>query len=98
MKATWAVMALAVLILVACLARGPQRRCYDCASVTPFDPTRVDPLSSNRRTAVFEAVYRGSNPRAGAHSSVAKWQGARLLTGRSQVRLLPLEQMLFMVS
>ena len=40
MKATWAVMALAVLILVACLARGPERRCYDCATMTPFDPTR----------------------------------------------------------
>ena len=40
MKATWAVMALAVLILIACLAGGPDRRCYDCAAVTPFDPFR----------------------------------------------------------
>ena len=40
MKETWAIMALAVLILVACLARGPQRRRYDCATMAPFDPTR----------------------------------------------------------
>jgi hypothetical protein len=53
--------------------------------------TTTAPASSNGRTAVFEAADRGSNPRAGTSSSVAKWKGARLLTGRAQVRLLPLE-------
>jgi hypothetical protein len=40
MRATWAVMALAVLILIACLAGGADRRCYDCAAMRPFDPVR----------------------------------------------------------
>ena len=60
------------------------------------------PASSNGRTAVFAAADRGSihrdppcasrrGPGAGTSSSVAEWKGARLLTGRTQVRLLPLE-------
>jgi len=40
MRATWAVMAVSVLILIACLAGGPDRRCYDCAATWPFDPVR----------------------------------------------------------
>ncbi len=40
MKATWIVMAVAVLLLIACLAPGPDRRCYDCAAIEPFDPAR----------------------------------------------------------
>ena len=51
MKATWAVMALAVLILIACLAGGPERRCYDCATLTPFDPTR------SIRVVIFRPLY-----------------------------------------
>ena len=54
MKATWAVMALAVLILVACLARGFQRRCYDCATMTPFDPTR------SIRVILFQPFYEAA--------------------------------------
>ncbi len=40
MRATWAVMAVAVLLLIACLVPGPDRRCYDCTAVTVFDPAR----------------------------------------------------------
>ena len=54
MKATWAVMALAVLILVACLARGPERRCYDCATMTPFDLTR------SIRVVIFRPLYEAA--------------------------------------
>ena len=54
MKATWAVMALAVLILIACLAGGPDRRCYDCATVTPFDPFR--PVRAVVMRPIHEAV------------------------------------------
>ncbi len=54
MKATWAVMALAVLILIACLAGGPDRRCYDCAAVTPFDPFR--PVRAVIMRPIHEAV------------------------------------------
>ena len=63
MKATWAVMALAVLILVACLARGPERRCYDCASITPFDPTR------SIRIVLFQPLYEA----AAALEATADW-------------------------
>ena len=40
MRATWAVMAVAVLLLIACLAGGTDRRCYDCAAARTFDPAR----------------------------------------------------------
>jgi hypothetical protein len=63
MKATWAVMALAVLILVACLARGPERRCYDCASMTPFDPTR------SIRVVLFQPLYEAAT----ALEATADW-------------------------
>jgi hypothetical protein len=33
-------MAVAVLLLIACLAGGTDRHCYDCAATRPFDPTR----------------------------------------------------------
>ena len=40
MRATWVVMAVAVLLLIACLAGGADRHCYDCAATRPFDPVR----------------------------------------------------------
>ncbi len=40
MKANWIVLALAVLLLIACLSGGPNRRCYDCTSIPTFDPIR----------------------------------------------------------
>ncbi len=40
MKANWVVMALAVLLLIICLAGGPRQRCYDCPSQPTFDPFR----------------------------------------------------------
>jgi hypothetical protein len=54
MRATWAVMALAVLILIACLAGGPDRRCYDCTAMTPFDPFR--PVRAVILRPIHEAV------------------------------------------
>ena len=63
MKSTWAVMALAVLILVACLARGPQRQCYDCATVEPLDPTR------SIRVILFQPLYEA----AAALEATADW-------------------------
>ncbi len=40
MKANWIVMALAVLLLIVCLAGGLRRRCYDCSPSPMFDPLR----------------------------------------------------------
>ncbi len=40
MKANWIVMALAALLLIACLSGGPSRRCYDCTSIAVFDSIR----------------------------------------------------------
>jgi hypothetical protein len=83
---------------IAVVARVAEQRIFNPpgAGSSPVDGTANIPASSNGRARVFEARCRGSIPRAGtanrfSHSSVAQRQGARLLTGTLQVRILPLE-------
>ncbi len=51
MKANWAVIALALFILIACLASPANLPTYDAAPVTAFDPSR--PI----RTLIMQPLY-----------------------------------------
>ena len=63
MRATWAVMAVAVVLLISCLAGGPDKRCYDCAATRPFDPAR------SVRIVILKPVFKA----AAALDATADW-------------------------
>ena len=63
MKANWVVIALALLIVIACVAGGDNKRCYDCAS----------PVSSQLARSVRAVILRPFHEAASALDATADW-------------------------
>jgi hypothetical protein len=63
MKANWVIIALALLIVIACVAGGDNKRCYDCAS----------PVSSQLARSVRAVILRPFHEAASALDATADW-------------------------
>ena len=63
MKANWVIIALALLIVIACVAGGGNSRCYDCAS----------PSSSQWARSVRAVILRPFHEAASALDETADW-------------------------
>ena len=63
MKANWVMIALALLIIIACVVGGDNKHCYDCAPLASFQ------LARSVRAVILRPFYEAST----ALDATADW-------------------------